>query len=282
MSLEVDFAMLRDLAAGQALLVGGVLLFAAFSKVRWLPHNPRTTGTALNALVGDRFAPVAWSAVATIEVALAGLLLARVAYGLASPATSVFLLSAALFLWFSRRHHPDSSCGCFGADDGTPITSSAIIRAAILSLLSLGPVLAGHGDWTRVLGEPTVALVLIIETGVLLAMLPELRQRWNDKPEWSRERDLRRAVRVVKNAPTFGSRQGELRSTTPTDVWSQPGTGYRIVMFELAPNGRQTDQPGREHFLGFAVAGRSQVVHVGELELRAGVDGWQASHLPPT
>jgi plasmid stabilization system protein ParE len=110
-------------------------------------------------------------------------------------------------------------------------------------------------------------------------MTPELWPKRQQKPDWRRERALRTAARVVARRPELGDLKSDLLATTPDDVWREPETGARMVLYAL-----KSTTIGTQRYLAFSVAARApHIDHVGELHLKGTVEGWHATHhaLPP-
>jgi hypothetical protein len=160
--------------------------------------------------------------------------------------TSLSLIAAAGILLVTRARSPQSGCGCFGARSHAAITKRTIARPAALALIALGPAAAGGGSWTEVLDRPAALAVLLIEAILIIAAIPELRSPRQSRPEWARQRELRRAVRAVRRSQAFRDIQAQLPSSQPSDAWVDPERAQRVVIFELGGH-----QPGSERFLAF-------------------------------
>ncbi|MFF0270267.1 MauE/DoxX family redox-associated membrane protein [Kribbella sp. NPDC004536] len=159
---------MTDLAAAQPLLIGLILLWTAYTKLKSPDQADRT---ALPRLVGESRALPTYRAVAVLEILTAVLLLASRAIGaLAAVALSVSFVS---FLIYSKVVVPEASCGCAGKS-ARPVGTRAIARALLLLATSTTAIFATTAWWSA-----GPALLLLVAEAVLFAMLStELDRYW--------------------------------------------------------------------------------------------------------
>jgi hypothetical protein len=265
--------LLRSVAAGQAFLVGAVLLAAAGFKGHEIFVGGTERTTALDAWLGKRRARIGRAILTATEILLGVMLLTDVEVIVGAACASILLCGSTIFLLVSRRRFPHTPCGCFSARHSGPITTKTIARSAFLFVIAAGPLLAGGSAWTRALREPAAIAILGVEAALVLMLTSDLRRRRGTSLEWLRKPRLRHAVMVARRSREFQSLRNQLVSATPADVWSDSDNGCRIVLFEMA-----VQAPGNQRYLAFAVPNRRRQIVVSELRLRATVDGWEAAN----
>jgi len=165
-------------AALQAVLVGGILLWAGAFKLlsRSTPQVARRS--ALRRIVGTERAPHAFRLVGFIEIAIATALLVPRAHPAGSVVATAWCVALVGYLGYARVAAPESSCGCL-SERHTPVGWRNFGRAALLvvgSALSLFATVS----WPAAIGGRPVAaiLVLVLEAAVLVTLSPDLDGRW--------------------------------------------------------------------------------------------------------
>lgn len=105
------------------------------------------------------------------------------------------------YLGYGRALAPESSCGCTANED-TPITWRAFVRAALV-LVGGAAAASAHADWwSTVSGRPAGSLGFLAAAAVVLLALSADLDRWWLLP-------LRRARLRVFGHPLFGTGAGE-------------------------------------------------------------------------
>jgi uncharacterized membrane protein YphA (DoxX/SURF4 family) len=141
--MRPEFGAKDMLLVGVRLLIAGVLLRAAFGKVR--ARSGATTVVSL--LLQDRharFASVLASCVVGAEIVAGFALLASVALSFTAVAVTVMMVAFSLALVSLRMRGADG-CGCFG-DDATYDGEDALARNVILAL-GAGAIAVGARVW---------------------------------------------------------------------------------------------------------------------------------------
>ncbi len=267
--------MLSPWAAGQALLVGAILVVAALLKARDTVRGSTRPEAALETLLGKRLGFRAWILTSLLEGALGAELLSTTNVEIGAALAATFFAGATVALLVARRRNPEASCGCFSAGNATPINRLALARSAALGVAAVGAALSGRDSWLDAFAHPVAIALLVVEAAAVVTVTPELRPRWEpERAEWRRNRTLRRSVRAVKRSAPFRRVRRVIPDPRPADVWLDAEEQQHVVLFALPES-----EPGNERFLAFAVAtGSTNVSHMGELRLNATVDGWRVAH----
>lgn len=167
--------MLQVVAAVQPVLLAGVLVPAAVTKLFGRHAADDVRGTALASMLGTARALPAYRLVGGLELII-GILLLIPPMRVAGAVGGTGLAAAFLcYLWYTRRVAPDSSCGCLRGKRSAPVSWRSFARAGLMFVAGLSGV-AGADDWPdAVLTHPLAATaVLTIEAVSVVLLSPEL------------------------------------------------------------------------------------------------------------
>jgi hypothetical protein len=169
--------MLEWPASVQSVFIGGTLLWSGGLKCFARSARRSAERSALASLVGEARALPAYRLTGALELALAAVLLMPPALMLESAAAAVLGAGFLVYLAYARIAAPDSSCGCL-SKQRTPVTWRSFTRAGLVLVAAL---LGTQADawWGRGLADrPLVALALVAEVALLVALSPEGDRLW--------------------------------------------------------------------------------------------------------
>ena len=154
-------------------LVGAVLLWAGALKLLG-----RVRRTALDTLVGERFAPLVLRGVGAVEAVTGAALLMPPAFAVEAAAGGLLSVGFLLYLGYAATAAPTSSCGCLGKRHA-PIGWRSFARAGGLLVASFVAI-GASGSWLSALADRPVAgsVVIGLAFALLVAVSPELDGHW--------------------------------------------------------------------------------------------------------
>jgi hypothetical protein len=158
----------------QAPVLGLILLWSGLIKVLSPEADAFAISSALARLVRRvRITLLLYRALGTVEVLVAGLVIAPPYQRWEIYMVWGLTLGFVLFLIWAKRTAPDKPCGCLGVRE-TPVTWKSLLRAALLLLMS-SAALYGAQYWLDSLQrEPLWLTVIAAEVGVILYLSPEI------------------------------------------------------------------------------------------------------------
>jgi hypothetical protein len=166
--------MVGQLAAVQALVIGGLLAWSSYGKLHGPDVDARARRTALSKLVGERYAGTAFRAVGAAELGIATALLLPPVWMVEAVAAAGLATGFVGYLVYARLVVPESSCGCMGSA-ATPVRWRSLVRGGLLLALSL-PALTADAGWWSV--RPWVVAVVVLEAMLFVALSAELDRYW--------------------------------------------------------------------------------------------------------
>lgn len=169
--------MLEWPASVQPLFIGGTLLWSGGLKCFGRSARRTAERSALPSLVGEARALPAYRLTGALELALAAVLLLPPAYAWETVAAAVLGAGFIGYLAFARIVAPDSSCGCL-SKQRTPVTWRSFSRAGLILAAALLGTQAGTWWGGGLTDRPAVALVLLAEVALLIAISPEADHWW--------------------------------------------------------------------------------------------------------
>ena len=178
--------MQAEMAALQPLVVGAVLIWAARVKLVGRGAALNVRRSALQPLLGDRFALPAYRLLGAAELVVGLLLLLPPVLGSAGRpvlgvgAVLATVLSAGFlgYLVYARIKVPESSCGCMSTRRA-PVSVRSLVRAVGLIVASAAAIPAATGWWHAVGSHPLAGVVtVLVEAALVVVLSPEFDGAW--------------------------------------------------------------------------------------------------------
>lgn len=151
-----------------AVLVGGVLVWAAALKFFGRNAELAARRSGLSRVVGADRAPAAYRTVGGVELVIGALLLVPPMFPVEAWAGAVLSAGMLGYLTYLRLAAPESSCGCLGAKHA-PVRWRGLTRAGVLLAASVGAAFSVSA-WGGVLLAGGAVLIFLLS--------PELDSRW--------------------------------------------------------------------------------------------------------
>ena len=181
--------------------------------------------------------------------------------GVVRLACVVFFASATWIIGDLARRGTDEGCGCFGGLSAAPAGRRGLVRAALLTVTALAA--AGVPDTgAQVLSRAGVVgvLILAVETGLLLALSPELalavERTRRTTPCELLDVPLADTYARLYASDVWREYEDDLASATPVETWRE--LCHRYVVFPARIDGRRA-----EVVFAVPVDGRRKPVKVG-------------------
>lgn len=170
--------MLEDIASMQAPLIGAVLLWSASVKLFTRRGKLKSQTTALAKILGDRHSATAYRGLGGIEALIGLALLAPPLWWPESAAVVAMSIGFAGYLFYARKHAPESSCGCMSSKH-VPISWRGFSRAGWLFAAG-GIGLFANQYWLDAVTATPVALGLLAAGQLVLfiGLSPEFDRAW--------------------------------------------------------------------------------------------------------
>jgi hypothetical protein len=225
--------MLRGL---QIPFLASVLLLACIAKLTVREGDPEPLVTL------HRRRPYVYG-VALAEGAI-GVALLVTPSGIVRLACVVFFASATWIIGDLARRGTEEGCGCFGGLSAAPAGRRGLVRAALLTVSAVAS--AGVPDTgAHVLGRAGAGgvLVLATETGLLLALSPELalavERTRNTTPCELADVPLTDTYARLYGSDVWREYEDDLASATPIETWRE--LCHRYVVFPARVDGRPAE-----------------------------------------
>ncbi|GAA1587919.1 hypothetical protein GCM10009789_46820 [Kribbella sancticallisti] len=167
--------MAGQLAAVQPLVIGALLAWSSYGKLRGPDVDARARRTALSKLVGERHAGAAFRAVGGFELGIAVLLLLPPVWTVEALAAVALSAGFVGYLVYARLVVPESSCGCMGSA-ATPVRWRSLARGGLLLAASVLALTADAGWWSV---QPWLGgVVVVAEAMLFVGLSAELDRYW--------------------------------------------------------------------------------------------------------
>jgi hypothetical protein len=190
-----------------------------------------------------------------------GLALFVTPLGVVRLACVVFFASATWIIGDLARRGTDEGCGCFGGLSAAPAGRRGLVRAALLTAVAV--VSAGVPDaGARILARAGVGTVLLlaVETGLLLALSPELalavERTRRTTPCELLDVPIEETFTRLHASEVWREHEDHLRSATPVETWRE--LCYRYAVFPAQIEGKRA-----EVVFAVPIDGRRQPVRAG-------------------
>jgi hypothetical protein len=250
--------MLRDL---QIPFLASVLLLACAAKLTVRDDAPEPVAP-------HRRRPFVYG-VALAEGTI-GIALLVTATGFVRLACVVFFGSATWIIGDLARRGTDEGCGCFGGLSSAPAGRRGLARAALLTVAAVASAGVPESG-AQVLGRAGAGAVVIlaVETGLLLALSPELalavERTRNATPCELLDVPLADTFARLHGSDAWREHEDDLTSATPVETWRE--LCHRYVVFPARIDGR-----GAEVVFAVPIDGRRAQVRAG-LVWKPGCEG---------
>ena len=208
-NLRTVLMTIGTVAAGQAVIIGIVLLVSGSAKAA--DQSPLATArqTALAGVFGGTRLLLAWRTITIAELAVGALAVTRLWTPWSSVPLAALMLATTAYTIWARRAAPESTCGCMGSTSRYGVSNRTIVRNAAFAILALVSVFSS-AQWPAISRHPLVVLAIFAEVVVCGLQFPEIRA------VFGAERAL--TVETCASAPIPAIET--LRSLRRTDIWN--------------------------------------------------------------